>query len=136
MRIYCQEFIIAAAAVPFLGPRTYCHFVLAAEKLFRGVAKLQHTCKPKRCRCDAALKFDLSRSNFQVECDPFCRDILRARQIEGHLAPAPIFEDVCSFDPAEHRDLLHDVTGLSGGFPCQVSCHVVGWLECGVKRVC
>lgn len=51
-----------------------------------------------------------------VEIDPYCREILAARQNEGHLEPFPIWDDVCTFDGRPWRGII-DV--VSGGFPCQ-----------------
>jgi DNA (cytosine-5)-methyltransferase 1 len=51
-----------------------------------------------------------------VECDPYARDVLVARQNDGCLAPFPIWDDVCTFDGRPWRGVV-DV--VSGGFPCQ-----------------
>jgi len=51
-----------------------------------------------------------------VEINAFCARRLMQRQNEGHLAPFPIWDDVCSFDGHPWRGLV-DV--VSGGFPCQ-----------------
>lgn len=55
-----------------------------------------------------------------VEIEPFCQQVLRARQDEGLLERFPIFDDVRAFDGRAWRGRV-DV--ISGGFPCQdISC--------------
>lgn len=55
-----------------------------------------------------------------VEIDPYCRDILMARQNDGTLAPFPVWDDVRTFRGQDWRGIV-DV--VSGGFPCQdISC--------------
>lgn len=55
-----------------------------------------------------------------VEIEPFCQQVLRARQDEGALERFPIFDDVRAFDGRAWRGRV-DV--ISGGFPCQdISC--------------
>lgn len=55
-----------------------------------------------------------------VEIEPFCQQVLRARQDEGSLERFPIFDDVRAFDGRAWRGRV-DV--VSGGFPCQdISC--------------
>ena len=55
-----------------------------------------------------------------VEREPFCQQVLRARQDEGSLERFPIFDDVRAFDGRAWRGRV-DV--VSGGFPCQdISC--------------
>ena len=51
-----------------------------------------------------------------VEIEPFCQQVLRARQDEGSLERFPIFDDVRAFDGRAWRGRV-DV--VSGGFPCQ-----------------
>lgn len=51
-----------------------------------------------------------------VEINPYCRQVLKARQDDGSLPRFPIFEDVKAFDGHEWRGKV-DV--ISGGFPCQ-----------------
>lgn len=51
-----------------------------------------------------------------VECEPFCQNVLRARQADGLLPNFPIWDDVQTFDGVPWRGLV-DV--VSGGFPCQ-----------------
>lgn len=51
-----------------------------------------------------------------VELDPYCRDVLMARQNDGCLEPFPIWNDVRTFDGREWEGAV-DV--VSGGFPCQ-----------------
>jgi DNA (cytosine-5)-methyltransferase 1 len=51
-----------------------------------------------------------------VEIDPYCRDVLLARQREGHLEPFPIWDDVTTYDGKQWAGAI-DV--ISGGFPCQ-----------------
>jgi DNA (cytosine-5)-methyltransferase 1 len=51
-----------------------------------------------------------------VELNPYCRDVLMARQNEGNLQPFPIWDDVCTFDGTKWKGLVDIV---SGGFPCQ-----------------
>lgn len=51
-----------------------------------------------------------------VEIEPFCRDVLVARQQDGCLPPFPIWDDVRTFDGRPWRGRV-DV--VSGGFPCQ-----------------
>ncbi len=51
-----------------------------------------------------------------VETNPYCRDVLLARQRDGTLKPFPIWDDVCTFDG---RPWQGSVDVISGGFPCQ-----------------
>jgi DNA (cytosine-5)-methyltransferase 1 len=51
-----------------------------------------------------------------VEYDQYARDVLMARQNDGHLEPFPIWDDVRTFDGRPWQGLV-DV--VSGGFPCQ-----------------
>jgi DNA (cytosine-5)-methyltransferase 1 len=51
-----------------------------------------------------------------VEIEPFCREVLRARQADGMLEDFPIYEDVRTFDPEPWQGKVDIVTG---GFPCQ-----------------
>ena len=51
-----------------------------------------------------------------VEIEPFCREILRARQRDGWLPPFEIYDDVREFDGKPYRG---KVDCLCGGFPCQ-----------------
>ena len=51
-----------------------------------------------------------------VEIEPFCREVLRARQADGMLEDFPIYEDVRMFDTKPWRGKVDIVTG---GFPCQ-----------------
>jgi DNA (cytosine-5)-methyltransferase 1 len=51
-----------------------------------------------------------------VEIDPYCREVLLARQREGHLESFPIWDDVTTFDGKPWAGAI-DV--ISGGFPCQ-----------------
>lgn len=51
-----------------------------------------------------------------VEYDQYARDILMARQNDGHLEPFPIWDDVRTFNGRPWRGRV-DV--VSGGFPCQ-----------------
>ena len=55
-----------------------------------------------------------------VEIEPYCQQVLSARQKDGHLPWFPIFDDVQTFDGKPWRGLV-DV--VAGGFPCQdISC--------------
>jgi len=51
-----------------------------------------------------------------VENEPYCQQVLRERIADGRLDDAPIWDDVCSFDPRPWRGLVDIV---AGGFPCQ-----------------
>ena len=51
-----------------------------------------------------------------VEIDPFCREVLLRRQMDGFLPRFPIWDDVRTFDGRPWRGCV-DV--ISGGFPCQ-----------------
>jgi DNA (cytosine-5)-methyltransferase 1 len=51
-----------------------------------------------------------------VEIEPYCQQILSARQKDGHLPWFPIFDDVQTFDGKPWHGLV-DV--IAGGFPCQ-----------------
>lgn len=51
-----------------------------------------------------------------VEINAYCARRLLQRQNEGHLAPFPVWDDVCTFDGRPWRGVV-DV--VSGGFPCQ-----------------
>jgi DNA (cytosine-5)-methyltransferase 1 len=60
------------------------------------------------------------RPVFAVEIDPYCREVLLARQRDRILPWFPIWDDVRTFDGRAWRGLV-DV--LEGGFPCQdISC--------------
>jgi len=50
------------------------------------------------------------------EIEPYPRDVLLARQRDGHLSNFPIWDDVCSLDGTPWRG---SVDVLCGGFPCQ-----------------
>ena len=50
------------------------------------------------------------------EIEPYPRDVLLARQRDGHLPSFPIWDDVCSLDGTPWKGTV-DV--LCGGFPCQ-----------------
>lgn len=50
------------------------------------------------------------------EIQPYPRDVLLARQRDGHLPNFPIWDDVCSLDGTPWRG---SVDVLCGGFPCQ-----------------
>jgi DNA (cytosine-5)-methyltransferase 1 len=56
------------------------------------------------------------RTRCAVEIDPYCREILFARQRDGILEPFPIWDDVCTFDGKPWRGHIDIITG---GFPCQ-----------------
>jgi len=51
-----------------------------------------------------------------VEIDPFCREVLLRRQLDGCLPRFPIWDDVRTFDGCPWRGLIDVVTA---GFPCQ-----------------
>lgn len=51
-----------------------------------------------------------------VEIDPFCREMLLRRQIDGVLSLFPIWDDARTFDGRPWRGMV-DV--VSAGFPCQ-----------------
>lgn len=51
-----------------------------------------------------------------VEIDPFCREVLLRRQMDGCLSRFPIWDDVQTFDGRPWRGKFDIV---SGGFPCQ-----------------
>lgn len=51
-----------------------------------------------------------------VEIEPYCREVLLARQRDGILPVFPIWDDVCTFDGTPWRGVVDVVTG---GFPCQ-----------------
>lgn len=51
-----------------------------------------------------------------VEIEPYCQQVLAARQKDGHLPWFPIFADVREFDGRPWRGLI-DI--IAGGFPCQ-----------------
>ena len=50
------------------------------------------------------------------EIEPYPRDVLLARQRDGHLPNFPIWDDVCTLDGTPWRG---SVDVLCGGFPCQ-----------------
>ncbi len=60
-----------------------------------------------------------------VEIDPYCREVLRARQSEGVLPQFPVLEDVRKLDA---RDWRGRVDIVCGGFPCQP------WSPAGKRR--
>jgi DNA (cytosine-5)-methyltransferase 1 len=51
-----------------------------------------------------------------VEINPYCQGVIRARQLDGSLDLAPIWDDVTKFDGTQWRGVA-DV--VCGGFPCQ-----------------
>jgi len=51
-----------------------------------------------------------------VEKDPYCREVLLRRQLDGCLPRFPIWDDVCTFAGFPWRGRVDVVTG---GFPCQ-----------------
>jgi len=51
-----------------------------------------------------------------VEIEPYCQQVLSARQKDGHLPWFPIFDDVQTFDGTPWRGKV-DI--ICGGFPCQ-----------------
>ena len=51
-----------------------------------------------------------------VEIEPYCQDVLRARQRDGILPEFPIYGDIREFDGRPWRGAV-DV--VCGGFPCQ-----------------
>jgi DNA (cytosine-5)-methyltransferase 1 len=56
------------------------------------------------------------RTRCAVEINPYAREILLARQRDGHLDPFPIWDDVTTFSGKPWQGHI-DV--ISGGFPCQ-----------------
>lgn len=51
-----------------------------------------------------------------VEIEPYCQNVLRARQRDGILPEFPIFGDIRAFDGTKWRGAVDIVCG---GFPCQ-----------------
>ena len=51
-----------------------------------------------------------------VEIDPYCQQVISARQEDGSLPWFPIFDDVTTFDGRRFEGLADIV---AGGFPCQ-----------------
>lgn len=51
-----------------------------------------------------------------VEIEPFCREVLFRRQLDGCLPKFPVWDDIRTFDGRPWRGCI-DV--VSGGFPCQ-----------------
>lgn len=59
-----------------------------------------------------------------VEIDPFCREVLLRRQMDGLLPRFPIWDDIQTFDGKPWRGKIDIITG---GFPCQdISCAGTG----------
>lgn len=59
---------------------------------------------------------DAYRTVAYVEIEAYCTSVLQARFASGHLCPAPIWDDVASFDGRPWRGVV-DI--IAGGFPCQ-----------------
>ena len=58
-----------------------------------------------------------------VELDPYCRSVLLARQLEGHLDRFPIWDDVRTFDGRPWSRGGRKIDVITAGWPCQdVSC--------------
>jgi len=51
-----------------------------------------------------------------VEIDPFCREVLLRRQMDGCLPKFPIWDDIKTFDGRPWKGKIDIITG---GFPCQ-----------------
>ena len=56
------------------------------------------------------------RTVLYVEIEPYCQDIIKARIRDGHLDPAPIWNDIRGLDGSVFAG---KVGIISGGFPCQ-----------------
>jgi DNA (cytosine-5)-methyltransferase 1 len=78
--------------------------VLHGLDLFSGIGGISLALQPR------------VRTVCYVEIEPHCQRVLRERIAEGRLDDAPIWDDVCSFDPSPWRGLVDIV---AGGFPCQ-----------------
>ena len=60
------------------------------------------------------------RTRCAVEIDPYCRQVLLARQRDGFLPVFPIWDDVLTFDGRPWQGHIDIITG---GFPCtNISC--------------
>ena len=57
----------------------------------------------------------------EVERDPFCKRILKARMTEGSLDQCPIYDDVTTFVPTGPAAAA---AAVSAGWPCQVTASV------------
>ena len=51
-----------------------------------------------------------------VELDDYCRRVLAQRQLDGHLDPFPMWDDIQTFDGTPWAGRVDIITG---GFPCQ-----------------
>ena len=51
-----------------------------------------------------------------IEIDEYCQKVIKKNIERGRLPKAPIYSDVCSFDPKIIKQKVHIVYG---GFPCQ-----------------
>lgn len=59
---------------------------------------------------------DRMRTVCYVECEPYCIEVLKRRMCKGLIETAPIWDDVCTFDPLPWRGRVDIITA---GFPCQ-----------------
>lgn len=58
-----------------------------------------------------------------VEINPYCREVLLARQRDGYLPSFPIWDDVRNFDGRPWRN---EIDVISGGFSCRDSAGISG----------
>lgn len=104
---------ISSASQMFSGP----HFG-GASKSWRWLVS-QPGELSVRCHAVSVLCADgkWSWAEYEVEFDPHCRRVLKARMKEGNLPNVPIQEKVQEYEPS--RSVTSECEAVAAGFPCQ-----------------